>query len=90
MDKKFVLSLTLIIILGVIILGLFVKINQLENILNETKYIGRYRFYKANDVNMVILDTATGRMWIKYIHPTGGNDEWTEEKELLRLIEKEE
>ncbi|KYH29716.1 hypothetical protein CLTEP_27090 [Clostridium tepidiprofundi DSM 19306] len=89
MDKKFTSLLALIVILGVIVLGLFMKINQLQKFLDRTNYIGRYEFYKANDINMVILDTATGRMWMKYISHTGGNREWTEETKLLHLIEME-
>lgn len=85
-DKKFIFLLTLIIILVVIIIGLFIKIDRLGNSLNKTNEIGRYEFHKANDVNMLILDTVTGKMWIKYIHPTGGNEEWVEETDLLRLM----
>lgn len=34
----------------------------------------------SNDSNLIILDTETGIYWRKYINPTEGPTEWTEER----------
>jgi hypothetical protein len=42
--------------------------------------IGRYQFERSNGVNVFVLDTKTGRIWQRFVEPTGGNTEWSENK----------
>ncbi len=40
---------------------------------------GRYQLVRANDSNIFLVDTATGRCWRKFVDATGGPTQWQEE-----------
>lgn len=40
--------------------------------------VGRYQVLRANDNNVLVIDTASGRLWQKFINSSGGPSVWTE------------
>lgn len=42
--------------------------------------IGRYQFERSNGGNVFVLDTITGRVWQRFVDPSSGSTEWSENK----------
>ena len=40
---------------------------------------GRYQFASSSGVNVFVLDTRTGRLWIKFVQQNGGPNQWDEQ-----------
>jgi len=79
MKTRDLIILGLCIILSSIIIGFSIIYCSINN--NENN--NRYQFIKANEQNMVIFDSKTGKLWKKYIHPIGGPDEWEEDSPII-------
>lgn len=41
---------------------------------------GRYQVVPTGGINVLVVDTETGRVWSKVFAPTSGSPEWHEEK----------
>ncbi len=39
---------------------------------------GRYQMTRANDNNIFLIDTRTGRCWRQYVDSSGGPTDWME------------
>jgi hypothetical protein len=42
--------------------------------------VGRYQFARSSGANCFVLDTRTGRLWQRYVDPSGGSTNWSEDK----------
>ena len=42
--------------------------------------MGRYQFARSNGVNCFVIDTKTGRLWQRFVEPSGGSTDWEENK----------
>ena len=42
--------------------------------------VGRYQFARSNGVNCFVPDTKTGRLWQRFVGPTGGPTDWSEDR----------
>lgn len=78
MEKKNAIIIGASIIIGFMILGGAIIIALKDFTQNSKVNYGRYEMI-SNDSNLIILDTATGRYWRKYINPSEGPTDWTEE-----------
>jgi hypothetical protein len=90
--KRYIQYINFILIICIIITNIYI-IYLIKNIIyissnNEKNTIGRYQYYKANTYNQVILDTKTGKLWSKFILDTGGNENWEQDIELEKKIDK--
>jgi len=92
-NKKSALILGVSIILALTVFGLILQgpINRLSNSIDNYNYnmeksmsseaegYGRYQMVSANENNIILLDTKTGKYWRKFI-PTGkGPTDWAAE-----------
>ena len=50
--------------------------------------VGRYQYGVANENNVFVLDTKTGRIWRKFVSSNSGPSEWQEDKALAEAIAK--
>jgi len=41
--------------------------------------VGRYQVIRASDCNVMVLDTKTGRSWMKFVSSTEGPVHWRED-----------
>ena len=79
MEKKAAIVIGISIIIGFLILGgsiiyTFKDFTKID-MMNKNKY----EMITPNDTNIIIFDKETGKYWRKFIDPTGGPTEWTEE-----------
>ncbi|MFL5245385.1 MAG: hypothetical protein ACJ8FY_25090 [Gemmataceae bacterium] len=42
--------------------------------------VGRYQFARSSGVNCFVIDTKTGRLWQRFVDPSGGSTTWEENK----------
>lgn len=78
MDKQNVYVVGISIVLGFLILGLsiFLTFKDFSKIDSVSK--NRYEML-SNCSNIIMLDTYTGRYWVKYMNPDQAPNKWTEE-----------
>lgn len=79
--KKNVFYLLLILLVLNSIINLFtlttlIQRESTNNNIDNYEISSRFEFSRLNEQNMAIFDTCTGDHWIKWISPTGGNDEF--------------
>lgn len=60
------------------------NIEDIDQNTNETKtdkkiQVGRYKFTKTSGNNVIIIDTATGEMWTRYMMENSGTVNWSKE-----------
>ena len=41
--------------------------------------VGRYQLVPVNPMNVMVIDTATGRVWRKFVPPNEGPTQWDEQ-----------
>jgi len=49
---------------------------------------GRYKMTSANDNNIFLIDTRTGRCWRKFVDSSGGPTHWTEDSPAVSRPEE--
>lgn len=74
MQRNSALIIGLSIVLGFLLFGLLTRLRGP----GETE-VGRYQFLRANDVTLAVLDTKTGRVWMKFVGTNTGPVEWSED-----------
>ncbi|HQR44274.1 MAG TPA: hypothetical protein PLX97_16375 [Gemmatales bacterium] len=68
------------LILGVCVMMAAAIIAMAPRLTGGSNEVGRYQFERSNGVNVFVLDTKTGRLWQRFVDPSGGSSDWTENK----------
>jgi hypothetical protein len=68
--------------IGLIVLGICIIIAAVIISHPDKAEQGRYQMVPTSGVNVFVLDTATGRVWSRFVPSTEGNGKWEEEKDV--------
>jgi len=79
MNRDSAIIIGISIVVGCLVLGMTARQAGSAHADAPGDDVGRYQMIRASDCNVMVLDTKTGRSWMKFVSSNEGPVRWSED-----------